>query len=215
MSARFATTVERGAPCATATYTPDTAAGAVAAATVRSCILLSPASGAAAAGDGGATQQPPSAAADGRPVVACTRGLLATPDVGRAPGRLELSFPPHPPGRFWVLAATADGGGGGADDDAGGGGADAAGGGARAPPARYTTAVVWSCAEAESPGRAAAQDLMVLARVRNVARADVDAAAAAAEAGGVALGADNGMLMTDQGPACVYFDDAGAAVVEG
>ena len=191
MSARFATTVERGAPCATATYTPATADGDVAAATVRSCLLLSRASLAAAA-DGGAPHQPPSPATDGRPVVACTRGVLATPDVGRAPGRLELSFPPHPPGRFWVLAA--DGGGGGG---------------------RYTTAVVWSCAEGGGPGRAAAQDWMGLSRRRAVARAAVDAATAAAEAGGVALGADNGMLMTDQGADCVYWDDEGAAVVDG
>lgn len=212
ISARFAATVEAGAPCITAHYTPGVAADGAPVAAVRSCMpLRRPTPSAAAGEDTTATATP--AVTGERRVVACSRGLLTTPDMAAAPGRLALSFPPLSAGRYWVLAVD---GGPASDGDGGGGGRADTGGGdddPAVPP--YTTAVVWSCAEADAPGAAATQDLLVLSRTRGLPRAAVTAAADAAAAAGVDLGPDNGMVMTDQGAGCVYWDDDGVTVVEG
>lgn len=228
MSARFAATVEAGAPCITAHYTPaDAGGGGSPVAAVRSCMLLPPsppddatASAAAeAAGDDafpapdGGRSSAAAATTDHQRAVACTRGLLTTPDPDGAPGRLALSFPPRPAGRYWVLAVE---GGPGSDGGGGGGGGDGKGGDGGNPTVTpYTTAVVWSCAEGDAPGEAATQDLLVLSRSRGLPREAVTAAAEAAAAVGVELGPDNAMVMTDQGEGCVYFSDEGVTVLEG
>lgn len=226
MSARFARTVEAGAPCITAHYTPRVTgvdgSGRADVATVRSCMLL-PSGGDAAASatatsapsvgdfspssDGDRSAATPGADSDRR-VVACTRGLLTTPDPVGAPGRLALSFPPLPAGRYWVLAVE-----GGPRSDNGRDSGDSGGGDAAVPP--YTTAVVWSCAEGNAPGAPATQDLLVLSRSRGLPTTAVADATDAAVAVGVELGPDNEMVMTDQGEGCAYADDEGVTVVEG
>ncbi|GAB0493681.1 hypothetical protein MMPV_004966 [Pyropia vietnamensis] len=228
MSARFARTVEAGAPCITAHYTPGVSgvggSGGAHVATVRSCMLL-PLEGEAAVsatGTAAPSAGEPSPASDGeysaatsaaganRRVVACTRGLLTTPDPVGAPGRLALSFPPLSAGRYWVLAVE----GGPHSDNGGDSGVsgDSGGDDTEVPP--YTTAVVWSCAEGDAPGVPASQDLLVLSRSRGLPKAVVTDAADAAAAVGVELGPDNGMVMTDQGEGCAYADDEGVTVVE-